>query len=136
MMNIHILLLFQDVFDDFSPSLLNKPNPKLSSLSSSLRPENWRISFAPVARDIHWKNLQDHRGWLTTKKVFADILMLSIALFFTTPEVIVTQLQPLLNVIFGEDALQIPTFIKDFIPTLILLGVTALMPTVITWSVR
>ena len=62
--------------------------------------------------------------------------MLSIALFFTTPEVIVTQLQPLLNVIFGEDALQIPTFVKDFLPTLLLLGVTALMPSIITWSVR
>ena len=50
----------QTIYQDFSSSFLTTPNPPLSSLSPSLRPERWRVTFASSPRDIHWANLQVH----------------------------------------------------------------------------
>jgi len=60
-------------------------SPPMSPLSPSLRPELWRVSYAPLPSDIYWKNLSDKRNWLTTKKIIAGLLLFIIALFLTTP---------------------------------------------------
>ena len=45
--------LFQHVYDDLKSS-----KPRTSSNSHLLKPESWKVSFAPPPRDIHWQNLQ------------------------------------------------------------------------------
>ena len=50
----------QSIYDDFSSTCFNKSDPASSSLSRSLRPEKWRVSYASTPRDIHWANLQVH----------------------------------------------------------------------------
>jgi len=122
-------------YDDFISSFLIK-SPAVSSLSPSLRPSKWKVSFAPIPRDIHWQNLKENNSWFMAKKIFSTIMLILIVLFLTTPEIIVTQIQPLLKLIFGNDALQIPEFIQAFIPTLLLWSMSALIPTIISWSVR
>ena len=47
------------------------------------------------------------------KKLLSTIMLVLIVLFLTTPEIIVTQIQPLLKLIFGNDALQIPGRVCD-----------------------
>jgi len=123
------------VFDDFTPSFLIK-SPKMSTLSSSFRSSKWTVSFAPIPRDIHWQNLKDDQKWLMIKKLMSDLFMLSIIILVTTPEIAVTQLESILNVIAGRKLWQIPEFIKSFLPTLLLWIVGALIPSIICWSVR
>jgi len=123
------------VYDDFISSFMIK-SPAASSLNPSLRPSKWKVSFAPIPRDIHWQNLKEGNWWLTVKKLISDLILIVIFLFLTTPEIVVTQLQPLLNLTFGNDALQIPEFILAFLPTLVLWTTGSLIPSIISWSVR
>jgi len=114
-----------------------KRNPPMSPLSPSLRPELWRVSYAPLPGDIYWENLSDQREWLTAKKIIAGLLLFIIALFLTTPEYIVTQLDAILYTMFGtEDTWVLPGFIKDFLPTLLIWSFTALMPVLVAYSDR
>jgi len=114
-----------------------KRNPPMSPLSPSLRPELWRVSYAPLPHDIYWENLSDQRNWLTAKKIIAGLLLFIVALFLTTPEYIVTQLDAILLAMFGtEDTWVLPGFIKDFLPTLMIWSFTALMPVLVAYSDR
>ena len=45
-------------------------------------------------------------------------------------------LQPALKYFYGQNAFQIPAFIHTFLPSLLLMGVTGLLPVIISWSVR
>jgi hypothetical protein len=111
--------------------------PPMSSLSPTLRPDNWRVQFAPPPRDIYWENLSDKRRWLVTRTVFSNLCLFFVALFLTTPEFIVSQLNPLINSLLKtDDTIQIPSWITDFIPTLLLWSFTALMPVLVAYSVR
>ena len=65
----------------------------------------------------------------------ADMFMIMIALFFTTPEVAASQLELLLKYL-GQDNWEMPAVIKTFLPTFLLWTVAALMPSLITWSIR
>jgi len=114
-----------------------KRNPPMSPLSPSLRPELWRVSYAPLPGDIYWENLSDQRNWLTARKIIANSILFIIALFLTTPEYIVTQLDSILYTMFGtEDTWVLPGFIKDFLPTLMIWSFTALMPVLVAYSDR
>jgi len=111
--------------------------PPQSSLSPTLRPDNWRVQFAPPPRDIYWENLSDKRRWLITRTVFSNLCLFCVALFLTTPEFIVSQINPLINSLMKTDGtIQIPSWITDFIPTLLLWSFTALMPVLVAYSVR
>ena len=112
-------------------------SPPMSPLSPSLRPERWRVTYAPLPGDIYWENLSDPRNWLLAKKVIANTALFIIALFLTTPEYIVTQLDSILYAMFGtEDTWVLPGFIKDFLPTLMIWSFTALMPVLVAYSDR
>jgi len=114
-----------------------RSNPPLSPLSPSLRPEQWRVSYAPLPGDIYWENLSDQRNWLTLKKIVVNFILLIIALFLTTPEYIVTQLDSILYTMFGtEDTWVLPGLIKDFLPTLLIWSFTTLMPVLVAYSDR
>ena len=61
------------------------------------------------------------------------------ALFLTTPEVVFTQFNSVgakLNVSKIADILQLPSYIVDFVPTLMVWGFTALLPLLVSWSDR
>ena len=62
----------------------------------AMTPHKWRAWFAPPPGDIIWENLSNRR-WQFTKKILANILIFLIAFFLTTPQFIVTQLEPILN---------------------------------------
>eukprot|EP00092_Neocalanus_flemingeri_P025310 GFUD01027442.1.p1 GENE.GFUD01027442.1~~GFUD01027442.1.p1 ORF type:complete len:880 (+),score=162.84 GFUD01027442.1:356-2995(+) len=126
----------KSVYDDHSRSAFwCSTKPPMSSLSPTLRPDHWRVQFAPPPRDIYWENLSDKRRWLVTRTVFSNICLFVVTLFLTTPEFIVSQLEPLILALFDE-TVQIPSWLKGFIPTIMLWSFTALLPVLVAYSVR
>jgi hypothetical protein len=118
-------------------SRCRRAGPPTSSLSAALRPEDWRVSFAPPPEDIYWENLTDQRRWLFLRRVVAGVVLLLVALFLTTPEYIVAQLDIVLIYMFGtREAWQLPSVVKNLIPTLLLWSFTALLPVLVAYSDR
>merc|ERR1719154_125967 len=125
------------VYDDLNKSsFLCSTKPMQSSLSPTLRPDHWRVQFAPPPRDIYWENLSDKKRWLILRTIISNTCLFLVALFLTTPEYIVSQLEPILILLLNNDDVKIPSWIKDFIPTLMLWSFTALLPVLVAYSVR
>ena len=93
------------------------------------------MNFAPPPRDIYWENLADNRRWLWIKIFVSNLCLFLVALFLTTPQYIVSQLEPITLALTREEV-EVPTYVKTFIPTLLLKGFTVLMPALVTLSVR
>merc|ERR1719154_862742 len=125
------------VYDDLNKSsFLCSTKPMQSSLSPTLRPDHWRVQFAPPPRDIYWENLSDKKRWLILRTIISNTCLFLVALFLTTPEYIVSQLEPILILLLNNEDVKIPSWIKDFIPTLMLWSFTALLPVLVAYSVR
>ena len=101
-----------------------------------LRPEEWKVSFAPEPRDIKWVNLK--KGKFSYVKYFLVNLGLAlVGLFFTTPEIIASQINEIILAILETDKqIEVPSWISSLIPTGLLVLFTSLMPIVIASSVR
>ena len=63
----------------------------------AIRPDKWRVWYAPPPNDIIWENLSDKRQWVNLKKLVANLFIFIVAFFLTTPQLIVHQLDPILN---------------------------------------
>jgi hypothetical protein len=44
-------------------------------MNSLLKPEMWKVTFAPTPDDIYWENLSMSRRYLTLKKIFINIAL-------------------------------------------------------------
>ena len=109
------------VYEDHSTAFWSSCRPPMSSS------DKWVVNFAPPPRDIYWENLADNRRWLWIKIFVSNLCLFLVALFLTTPEYIVSQLEPIILAL-TNNTVKIPTYVKDFIPTLLLWSFTALMP--------
>jgi len=134
------LAMSKEVYDAFRRSVfqfrLTTPD---SSLSSILKPEKWRVQFAPEPTDIYWENLSVSGFQLKIKYALVNILVLVVALFLTTPEVLLTQLNTFgenINIGSLAESLKLPSWITDFLPTLLIWSFTALLPVLVSWSDR
>jgi len=107
----------------------------MSSVSSYLEHDEWEVSFAPSPDDIHWQNLTSNKKWLTLKTILSNVILLIFALFLTTPQYIVSQLNPIINAMTKEEK-EIPEWITHFLPTIVFWLISVLMPALVTWSVR
>ncbi|XP_023342328.1 CSC1-like protein 2 [Eurytemora carolleeae] len=130
------------VYEDHEPSILSRYNKKsaISSLSSSIKSNDWKVWFAPPPRDIYWEHLSDKRQWLLLKWLLSNIILFCVTFFLTTPEYAVSQFDTILIALFGPTMdFQGSTggsWIKDFIPTVMLWSFTALLPLLVSYSDR
>ena len=133
-----------------------KSQAKSSTLA--MNPHKWRVWFAPAPGDFIWENLSNRR-WQFTKKILANVLIFLIALFLTTPQYIVHQLDSILNTLKNltetssdtdtggntggnattEDSDSIngtpfPVWLTEFFPTFLLYVFTWLLPVVIYYA--
>lgn len=108
--------------------------PPHSSLSSILKPKQWKVTYAPTPDDIYWENLSVERRYLLLKKIIINIGLFIITFFLTTPEYLVSQTDYIVK-LFGE-SLALPSSLVDFLPTIMLWGFTAFMPLLVSWSDR
>jgi len=140
------------VLRDHKNSILNfKFKPPHSTVA--IRPDKWRVWYAPPPNDIIWENLSDKRQWVNLKKLVANLFIFIVAFFLTTPQLIVHQLDPILNAlknITGEmnqnkthhnstspvwdDLRVLPSWLTDFLPTLAIWSFTAMLPVVVAYA--
>jgi len=140
------------VHRDHKYSLLNfKHSPPTSALN--LRPKKWKVWYAPLPPDIIWENLSDKRNLLLFKKIIANIFIFVICFFLTTPQIVIHQINNIgifiknhtmpsgksiiaSNSTEIDDLLALPSWLTDFLPTLLLWTFTAVLPVLVAYSDR
>jgi len=113
--------------------------PPTSSLDNILQPSNWDVRFAPPPEDIYWENLSRQRHFRVIKVWISNTILFVVLFFFTSPAYIISELKtlPFLNAQNLEDAahnLNLPAYITDFLPTLMLWTLSALLPVLVAYS--
>lgn len=102
----------------------------------SFRPgshRNWIIFKAPTPSDINWENLEiSYRNWYC-KAIFINAILFLVLFFLTTPVIMVNFFNNLTSV---EDSFikKLSPLLAEFLPTLLLLSMSALMPVIVAYS--
>lgn len=106
-------------------------SPPTSSVTMRLEPYRWSVTSAPLPNDIYWENLNSHSEHWYLRSFCINFFMFVVLFFLTTPFVVITSL----------DVLNIVDIVKDmsplmyqFLPTLLLWTVAALMPVLVSYS--
>ena len=137
------------ILRDHKNSILNFKR-RCKESKYAMRPHKWRVWYAPAPCDIIWENMSNRR-WTTVKKIIANVFIFIIAFFLSTPQIVVNQLEPILNALKNltdsddyhpdqngtspiDHIRQLPVWLTDFLPTLMLWTFTALLPVVIAWA--
>lgn len=96
--------------------------------------KDWKLTFAPSAGDIFWENLTGQTaGWYL--RWFAVNTFLFLFLFiFTTPAYIVAIIKSYANETIFEDTAATSTLVTEFLPTLMMWSLTAIMPIIVAYS--
>ncbi len=92
------------------------------------------MRFAPPADDLYWEHLSVESRFLLLKKIVINLALFLVCFFLTTPEYLISQTDWLVAVL--GSTLNLSSVIVDFLPTLMLLGFTALLPLLVAWSDR
>ena len=118
-------------------SCLNS-NPPSSSLDNLLKQSSWDVRFAPPPEDIYWENLNRKRHFRVIKVWIINIFLFIVLFFCTSPAYIMSLLEtlPFLNAQdLKKDLNQnLPAYITDFLPTLLLWTLSALLPVMVAYS--
>ena len=126
----------KEVHDGFKHSSLVgcKFHPPASSVTEEIEAAKWHVGYAAPPEDIYWENLSTGRRFYLLKLVLANVALFLILFFLTTPEYILSQTE-FIVALFGQE-LNLPSWIVDFLPTLLLNSFAALMPLLVSWSDR
>lgn len=94
---------------------------------------NWIIFKAPSPSDINWENLEiSYRNWYS-KAIIINALLFIFLFFLTTPVIMVNFFNNLTTV--QENFIKkLSPVLADFLPTLLLLSMSALMPVIVAYS--
>lgn len=106
--------------------------PQPSSNSSALKVRNWRVKYAPNARNVYWENLsvQGVRWWL--RFLLLNFFLFFLLTFLTTPSIIISTMDKF-NVTKPIYYLN-SAVVSQFFPTLLLWSFSALLPTIVYYS--
>ena len=108
-----------------------RKQPSHSSLDDKLKPCKWGMRFAPPPEDIYWQNLSSsHNNLFIVKALVVNIFLFLVLFFFTSPTYIISQFQTVLNI----SNLTSSQKINDFLPTLMLWTLSALLPIIVGYS--
>ncbi|PSN32304.1 CSC1-like protein 2 [Blattella germanica] len=121
----------QKVYDDHKPSCKCSNNPPSSSVSRQLEPHNWQVKFAPSPKDIYWENLSIPSNYWYIKAVLVNFFLFLVLFFLTTPAIVVN----FLDTMKVENELEkMSPVLSEFLPTLLLWTVAALLPVLVSYS--
>lgn len=91
---------------------------------------NWVITKAPSPSDINWENLEiSYRNWYS-KAIIINTLLFLILFFLTTPVIVVN----IFNNLIAPDKFFKSPVISEFLPTLLLLSMSAVMPVIVAYT--
>ncbi|TPP56419.1 Transmembrane protein 63B [Fasciola gigantica] len=107
--------------------------PPTSALSPGLRSKSWTVQFAPTPSNIIWPSLAVTRTVWWMRAVTVNLFIFLIVFFMTTP----TYVLNLVNSLGILDKLRIDNpIVNQFIPSIILWSVSALLPYIVHNSDR
>lgn len=96
---------------------------------------DWHLTFAPAPSDIFWENLNIDTAQWYCKWITVNLLLFLFLFFLTTPVIIVNQLDTLsLTKNTTSQISKISPLISEFLPTLLLWSLSALMPVIVAYS--
>ena len=104
------------------------------SLSNRLEPARWSVRISPHPDDIYWENLSANHHLFLIKAFFINLLVFIVLFFFTSPSYLLTQLEVIINLKDFGKALHLSQKMNDFLPTLLLWTLAALLPIVVAYS--
>uniref|UniRef100_A0A8C4Q1S6 Uncharacterized protein n=1 Tax=Eptatretus burgeri TaxID=7764 RepID=A0A8C4Q1S6_EPTBU len=108
-------------------------DPSQTRYSSELRSQKWRVRYAPHPNSIIWENLSVQGLLWWARMLVLNLLLFLLLFFLTTPAIIVNTMDKF-NVTRPIESLQSP-IITQFFPTLLLWSFSALLPTLVYYSV-
>jgi len=127
----------ETVKKDHKKFLCVRATPPSSSLQGQLRPDKWEIRFAPPPEDIYWENL-NRSNYRLFKVWLSNAILFIVLFFFTSPAYVISMLEtiPFLNAKSIRDDLKVtlPSYITDFLPTLLLWTLSAVLPVFVAYS--
>ncbi|KAL8588770.1 hypothetical protein ACOMHN_035266 [Nucella lapillus] len=124
----------QKVRVDFSANCKGSHNPQLSRIYTDLHVQDWRVHFAPPPQNINWGNLAvpNWKWWLRAVCINGFLL---IVLFFLTTPIMFLHTLDLLNIDLRKPGKEMhSTLLVQFLPTLLLLAMSALLPNLVYLS--
>jgi len=129
----------ETVYKDHAKSCFPfRSHPPTSTIDNLLRPNSWDVTFAPPPEDIYWENLHSPRPLRIVKVIVINIILFVILFFFTSPTYIISLLEtlPFLNFNSSDYAeeVNLPSYITDFLPTLLLWTLSALLPVIVAYT--
>ncbi|XP_040577807.1 calcium permeable stress-gated cation channel 1 isoform X2 [Lepeophtheirus salmonis] len=123
-----------NIYSNFLKKLKNYTRTKYS-LENEIKPWKWTIRLAPPPEDIYWENLDyDSHRLFIVKVILVNIALFGVLFFFTSPAYILSQLQLFITTVFGTSDFRLPQKINDFVPTLMLWMLSALLPNIVAYS--
>ncbi|XP_059482443.1 CSC1-like protein 2 isoform X2 [Neocloeon triangulifer] len=121
----------RQIYEDHTTSCKCAANPSSSSLSRNLQPHVWTVDFAPMPQDIYWENLSVSSNFWYLKATIIHLILFIVLFFLTTPAIVVNMLDSL-N--FSNELQKMSPVLSEFLPTLLLWTVAALMPVLVSYS--
>ncbi|GJQ67492.1 hypothetical protein Trydic_g5134 [Trypoxylus dichotomus] len=94
---------------------------------------SWYIFKAPSPFDINWENLEvSMRHWYF-KAIIINVILFVFFFFLTTPAIVVSTINTIMSA--QKDIIKnISPIISEFLPTLLLLTMSAVMPVIVAYS--
>lgn len=91
---------------------------------------DWAITFAPSANDLYWENLSVSTARWYCKWATVNFCLFIFLFFLTTPVMIVN----IFKESFWKDTQNVSPLISEFLPTLLLWSLAAMMPACVAYS--
>ena len=100
--------------------------------------KDWTLTYAPAPADINWENLSTNSAKWYLRWITVNLILFLFLFFLTTPAYIVQIFRNIAmardNTTNPEDVTTQSPLITDFLPTLLLWSLTALMPIIVGYS--
>ena len=107
-------------------------NPTSSTLSNLLEPWNWSVRVSPPPEDIYWENLTESHRLFFFKTLVINFFLFILLFFLTSPATIISQLEAIIHL--KSLTQDLPEKVNDFVPTLLLWTLSALLPIIVAYS--
>lgn len=96
--------------------------------------KDWKLSYAPLPSDIFWENLTTNTAKWYLRWIIVNAVLFMFLFLFTTPAYIVTLLRTMTNNTSIDELSSSSALVTEFLPTLLLWSLTALMPVIVAFS--
>lgn len=111
----------------------------IAHFKPSTQVKDWNLSYAPAPGDIFWENLTNDSAKWYFRWIVVNSIMFMFLFFLTTPAYVVQLMVSMARAQSNStdpnvDPAQSSPLITEFLPTLLLWSLTALMPIVVAYS--